>query len=253
MIIKQSFLFLASITFLSLFSSSCRSAKYLQDDQYLVTDVDVKGIPTELKETAEMYVANDLRPNSPLYLTIYNLFNTRKGRYKTDNIKNVGESPRLLDSAIVELSAVQIQRFLQTKGYFNAQVEPVVALEKKKARIEFLAQIDEPYRIRQISREVEDPAVDSIYKQVRANQEILQEGAQYESSDLFAEREALYQQMREQGYFDYVRQYMRVGLDTLGLHRQTDLHIQVSNPDSVHRHQVYHIDSVYFTIEAAEG
>lgn len=46
---------------------------------------------------------------------------------------------------------------------------------------------------------------------------------------------------------------MRVGLDTLGLHRQTDLHIQVSNPDSVHRHQVYHIDSVYFTIEAAEG
>ncbi|MGO1815606.1 MAG: BamA/TamA family outer membrane protein [Sphingobacterium sp.] len=238
---------------MSLFSSSCRSAKYLQDDQYLVTDVDVKGIPTELKETAEMYVANDLRPNSPLYLTIYNLFNTRKGRYKTDNIKNVGESPRLLDSAIVELSAVQIQRFLQTKGYFNAQVEPVVALEKKKARIEFLAQIDEPYRIRQISREVEDPAVDSIYKQVRANQEILQEGAQYESSDLFAEREALYQQMREQGYFDYVRQYMRVGLDTLGLHRQTDLHIQVSNPDSVHRHQVYHIDSVYFTIEAAEG
>src|SRR5690606_37657099 len=108
MIIKQSFLFLASITFLSLFSSSCRSAKYLQDDQYLVTDVDVKGIPAELKETAEMYVANDLRPNSPLYLTIYNLFNTRNGRYKTDNIKNVGESPRLLASAIVELSAVQI-------------------------------------------------------------------------------------------------------------------------------------------------
>ena len=95
--------------------------------------------------------------------------------------------------------------------------------------------------------------MDSIYKQVRANQEILQEGAQYESSDLFAEREALYQQMREQGYFDYVRQYMRVGLDTLVLHRHTDLHIQVSNPDSVHRHQVYHIDSVYFTIEAAEG
>lgn len=137
MIIKQSFLFLASITFLSLFSSSCRSAKYLQDDQYLVTDVDVKGIPTELKETAEMYVANDLRPNSPLYLTIYNLFNTRKGRYKTDNIKNVGESPRLLDSAIVELSAVQIQRFLQTKGYFNAQVEPVVALEKRKQESSF--------------------------------------------------------------------------------------------------------------------
>lgn len=252
MIIKQSFLFLASITFLSLFSSSCRSAKYLQDDQYLVTDVDVNGVPTDLKETAELYVANDIRPNSPLYLAIYNLFNTRNGKYKTDNIKNVGESPRILDSANVELSAVQIQRFLQTKGYFNAQVEPVVDLANKKARIDFNVEMEEPYRIRQIHRDVADPVVDSLYRALIAEREILHSGNPYESADLYAEREALYQRMREEGYFDYVRQYMRVGLDTIGLHQQADLHIQVANPDSAVRHQIYHIDSVYLRVEAPE-
>src|SRR5690606_40413497 len=109
MILKQSFVFLASITFLSLSSSSCRSARYLQEDQYLVTDVDVGGIPADLKETAELYVANEIRPNSPLYLSIYNLSNTRNGQYTSDNIQNVVKAPRIFYSAIVELSATQIQ------------------------------------------------------------------------------------------------------------------------------------------------
>lgn len=252
MILKQSFLFLASITFLSLFSSSCRSAKYLQEDQYLVTDVDVDGIPADLKETAELYVANEIRPNSPLYLSIYNLFNTRNGQYKSDNIKNVGEAPRVLDSAMVELSAVQIQRFLHTKGYFNATVEPVIDLERKKARIDFLAEVGEPYRIRRIDREVADTTVNRLYRGLITEKAFLKTGQPYESAALYAEREALYQRMRENGYFDYVRQYMRVGLDTIGLRDQTDLLIQVSNPDSVAQHTVYFIDSVYLTIEAAE-
>jgi hypothetical protein len=84
MTIKRSFLFFASITFLLLIVASCRSAKYLDDHQYLVTDVDVNGVDPELKEAAGLYIANEIRPNSPLYLTIYNIFNTKDGRYKTE-------------------------------------------------------------------------------------------------------------------------------------------------------------------------
>jgi len=249
---KRSLLFFASITFLSLIIASCRSAKYLDDNQYLVTDVDLNGVTPELKEPAGMYVANEIRPNSPLYLTIYNMFNTRDGQYKTEKIKNVGEAPRILDSAVVELSATQIQRFLQTKGYFNAKVEPHIEFNKKKAKINFNANLGNPYTIREIDRTVEDPAVDSIYQEKVVPISPLKSGKRYDASDLYLERERLYTNMRESGYYDYLRQYMRAGIDTIDLDNQADLLIQVSNREDSTKHKIYYIDSVYFTVEAAD-
>ncbi|HMR20134.1 MAG TPA: hypothetical protein PKA53_12605, partial [Sphingobacterium sp.] len=73
--------------------ASCRSAKYLESDQSLVTDIKLEGIPTELKEQAYQYIANEIRPNSALNLTIYNIINTKNGRYKKENIRQVGEAP----------------------------------------------------------------------------------------------------------------------------------------------------------------
>ncbi len=235
-----------------LFFASCRSAKYLEDHQALVTDIDIHGLTPELKESTQLYVANEIRPNSPLYLTIYNLFNTRDGRYKTERIKNVGEAPHILDSAMVELSANQIQRYLQTKGYFNAKVQPSIEIRKKKAQIDFDAILGEPYVIGDISRQVEDPKVSAIYNDRVVPKSSLRTGKQYDAADLYAERENLYNEMRENGYYDYLRQYMRVGLDTLGKAQLADLKLQVSNPDDSTKHQVYTIDDVYFRIEAAE-
>ncbi|QBR12600.1 BamA/TamA family outer membrane protein [Sphingobacterium sp. CZ-2] len=249
---KRSLFIFASITFLLLFFAACRSAKYLEEDQALVTDVDINGVNQQLKESAGQYVANDIRPNSPLYLTIYNIFNTRDGAYKTDGIKNVGEAPRILDSALVELSANQIQRFLQTKGYFNAQVKPQVLIKNKKARIEFNTEPGQGYLVNAINREVQDPEVDRIYQEEVVPGSLVKVGKRYDAADLYLEREKLYTSMRERGYYDYLRQYMRVGVDTIGLQHKTDLSIQVSNPSDSSAHQIYHIDSVYFRVEAAD-
>ena len=249
---KSSILYYASITFLLLFFASCRSAKYLDDNQALVTDVDVKGVNPALKESVSLYIDNEIRPNSPLYLTIYNVFNTRKGRYKRENIKNVGEAPRILDSALVELSGNQIERFLQTKGYFNAKVTPQIEIKKKRAKVDFLTDLGDPYLIDTIQRNVEDPRVDSLYQKEIVSKSLIKKGKAYDAVDLYAERENLYFYMRNAGYYDYLRQYMRVGVDTIGLNRRANLHIQVTNPEDSSAHQVYYIDSVYFNIEAAD-
>src|SRR5690606_16388920 len=131
------FIGFASILLLTLFFASCRSSKYIDDDQALVTKVQISGVEPALKESAEMYISNQIRPNSRVNLFIYNTFNTKKGRYKTKNIRNVGEPPHLLDSAMVDLSANQIKRFLFTKGYFNAKVDPEIRVVKKKGSHRF--------------------------------------------------------------------------------------------------------------------
>lgn len=251
MIRNQTYFVSTIIALFVLIFSSCRSAKYLEEGQALVTDIDINGVTPELKESASMYIANDIRPNSPLYLTVYNIFNTRGGRYKTEGIKNVGEAPRILDSAMVDLSANQMSRFLQTEGYFDASVTPQIEIERKKAQIDFEADLGERYTIRQIDRRFEDEVVAEIHREHVLPGTSVTQGSPYTARDLYSEREQLYLAMKNRGYFDYLRQYMRVGIDTIGLQHQADLQVEVANPDSG-RHEVYRIDSVYFTIHQPE-
>src|SRR5690606_3487685 len=91
------FFFFTSIAFLLLIFASCRSAKYLDEDQSLVTKIELEGIQNVLKEQAYQYISNEIRTNSPLNLTVYNIVNTKIGRYKTEKIRQVGEPPRILD------------------------------------------------------------------------------------------------------------------------------------------------------------
>ncbi|MBE8714699.1 hypothetical protein C4F49_13505 [Sphingobacterium sp. KB22] len=238
----------AKITLLCLFFISCRSAKYVDDQQALVTKIELDGISPELKESASAYISNEIRPNSPLNLTIYNLFNTKDGAYKTTNLRSVGEAPRLLDSALVDLSATQIQAYLKTKGYFEAEVTPQIQVRRKKARINFVTDLKTPYILRNVSYDIEDPAVRNIYEQQVLPTTQVKSSQKYDATNLYLERENVYNALRNRGYYQYVRQFMTVAVDTNQLDHQADLALQIQNREDSSAHRVYTIDSVYVKI-----
>lgn len=252
MTIKRRLLFFASITLLLLKFTSCRSAKYLEEGQALVTGVEMTGVSNVLKEQANAYVSNEIRPNSALNLTIYNIFNTKDGRYKKEKIRQVGEAPHILDSSLVELSATQIQRFFNTKGYFKAGVEPMVEIQRKKAKIDFVTHLGDPFYIRHVAYEFDDPILEDIYnKYVRPDTKITA-GMQYDAAKLAEEREKLFLSVKNKGYFDFLRQYMRIGVDTTMDGNKADLFIKVSAPDEV-KQQQYRIHDVALHILSADS
>lgn len=248
MIKKYSFFVCASIMLLLLFFASCRSARYLEEGQALVTDVDITGVSPDIKENATAYISNEIKPNSRLNLTIYNLFNTRKGGYKEENRRNVGEPPHVLDSSLVELSAQQINRYLQTKGYFNAFVTPRIEVRKKKARIDFHVELGQPFLFGDIRYRADDPVIEEMYAREVRPKSPAKTGKQFDSADLLDEREKLYEKLKERGYYDYLRQYMRVGIDTNVVAKQADLHVEIQDPTDSTQHIIYHIDSVFVKV-----
>lgn len=227
--------------------ASCRSAKYLDADQSLVTKIELDGIPKEFKEQAYQYISNEIRPNSPLNLTIYNIVNTKKGRYKTEKTRQVGEPPRILDSSLVDLSNTQIQRFLQTKGYFRAEVTPQIETVRKKSKIIFRADVGEPFVIQDIRYEYEDRHIGQVYEQHVKPRSLIVAGEQYDYQKLLREREKLYQEAKNQGYYDYLRQYMRIGIDTNAFGNRADLNISILQSDSLDQ-EVYTINDVFLRI-----
>jgi len=238
---------------LSLFFTSCRSVRLLNDDQVLVTRVSLEGIDSRHEENASEYIQKDIRPNSAINLFIYNFANSKNGEYRTDKVRNVGEAPHLLDSSLVEISRTQIQRFLETKGYFNAHVRDSIAIRKKKAHITFLIDQGDPFYIRNFGWQISDTAVERLYSDWAPQLSRLRAGKQYDSDSLVYERENLYNLARKSGYFAFVRQYVRFEVDSNMSGNLVDLKLIIENPENRDHHRLYSIDSSFVEIRNSDG
>ncbi len=247
--IKRDCLFVcASIMLLLVLFASCRSTRLLEEDQALVTKAEIEGIPPQFEEQAKAYIPPDIRPNSRINLFIYNLVNSKGGRYRTENIRNVGEPPHLLDSSLVTFSTQQISRYMASKGYFNATAEEQIVLNGKRAHIYFNVVPGVPYTLRHIDIDIADPQLDRLYGERTEGFSKIRSGERYDADSLVSEREHVYHLMRQQGYYDYLRQYMRVDVDTSLRTHQADLKIIVDNPEGQSAHTKFTIDSSFLTI-----
>ena len=233
--------------------AGCNASRYLPDDQVLVKKVKLEGVDNQFLETALTFVQSDIRPNSRQNLALYNIFNTRKGKYRTDRIKAIGEAPHVLDSSLMEISRVQIEKFLASKGYFNAKVKSDLKIKKQNAEIIFSAEIGSEYKIKKISIEIEDSTVYALYLANRNKFSRLQEGKRFDSDSLAYEREQIYKLMKQHGYYDYVRQFVRFDVDSNLLNSEANLKLFLANPVNKSAHQTYTIDHSVLTISTSNG
>ncbi len=233
--------------------AGCNASRYLPEDQALVKDVKLEGVDKQFLETALTFVQSDIRPNSRQNLALYNIFNTRKGEYRTDRIKTIGEAPHVLDSSLMEISRIQIEKFLASKGYFNAKVKSDLKIEKQKAEIIFTADKGPEFKISKISYEIKDTAVSALYMANRAKFTRLKEGQRFDSDSLAYEREQIYKLMKQHGYYDYVRQFLRFDVDSNLLGSEANLRLFLANPVDKQSHQTYTIDNSLITISNSNG
>ncbi|GGH02579.1 membrane protein [Parapedobacter pyrenivorans] len=220
----------------------------MEDGQALVAKVEISGIDPQFAEQAKAYIPPDIRPNSRINLFIYNLANARKGRYRTQNIRNVGEPPHLLDSTLVDFSTQQISRYLISKGYFNTTVNHEITLKQRRAHIYFHVVPGEPFTLRKVDVDIADPQLEQLYNEERSRFTKIKPGARYDADSLVAERERVYHLMRQQGYYEYLRQYMRVDVDSSLRSNQADIRLFVDNPEGQTVHTKFTIDSSFVTI-----
>jgi len=238
----------ASIVLLLILSASCRSTRLLSEDQALITKTEITGIDPQFQEQAEGYIPPDMRPNSRINLFVYNLANAKKGRYRTQNIRNVGEAPHLLDSAVVDYAAQQIHRYLMSKGYFNAKVDSRIIRKGKRAHVFFNAEPGAPFLLRNVAVDIADPQLAGWYAERQRSDPAIRPGVRYDADSLVAERELIYHLMRQRGYYDYLRQYMRVDVDTGLNNNQADIRLIVDNPEGQEAHTRHTIDSSFVVV-----
>lgn len=226
---------------LVIFSQGCSLTRRLKDNQALVRKITIKGVDKEFAIAAANYVDKEEQPNNWINLQIYYTF-SRNGK------KDLGEPPSLLDSGLVEFSRIQIEKFLQNKGYLKATVTDSIVVRQKKAELIFTAREGPLFRIRKIEDSIPDKNVKNLYDVNRPRYSHVQPGQRFDTDSLAYDRDEFFMIMKRNGYYDFYRQYISFNYDSTFMNSVVDLKMVIGNPAGKTAHPVYKINNTLITI-----
>ncbi len=192
-------------------------------------------------EQALNFVDKQQQPNNKFNLQLYYWFN-KNGK------RNIGEPPAILDSSLVEFSRVQIEKFIQSKGYLKAKVDDSISTKKKNAYLLFTVNQGPLFRIRKIQDSIPDAKVRGLYRKARTDFSHLQPGGRFDTDSLAYDRDAFFQVMKRNGYYDFYRQYINFTVDSTYNSGVVDLTLFIDNPADKTEHPIYKMNNTLVTI-----
>lgn len=183
----------------------------------------------------------------------------RKKKNKIDRIdKNIeqgnvwmrwGEPVAAYDSALSNRSMDQFKLYLSSKGYFNATINRKLHTRGKVIKESFDIIPNEPYIIDTAFIQTTDSAVlQLIYNSTEDSH--IKEGENYDQANLSHERERLDELLKDNGYFEFSRQYIEFEVDTAfrKAHRVA-IKTKIKTPIASDTHRVFSIDSINFIVD----
>lgn len=161
-----------------------------------------------------------------------------------------GEPLAIYDSAKSTEAATQMENYLHTKGFFLGETSYDIDTSGKKITVNFRIVENGPYRIDSLIFTSSDSNIVSLYKTYES-EILLEKDEIYDQAVLTAERERLDNLLKNNGYFDFSRQYVEFNVDTTVTdEKRVMIETVILDPAKRGHHKVFRIDSVYFTTDA---
>jgi outer membrane protein assembly factor BamA len=259
---------------------SCSVTKKLEDDQALVWRVKIKAYKQQTegdsivlkrnrkvdKEEFEAFVRQ--KPNKKLFgilpfsIVAYQFFDKGKPKKFKTKLKNtLGEPPVIYNESLSVQSTKQIQTYLQTEGYYQAQttfntkrkgLSKKRKLKKKKIVVTYELIRNIPYLIKSYTNQIADFKIEQLVNNTSQNSKVVV-GKRFDQDNITAERERIYNTMKNAGYFNFRRQYVTFLIDSNNTKRSIDIKLVISNiADSV-AHKPFKINNITVEVLPISG
>lgn len=236
-----------ALTFMAVLPS-CSSTKHVPQGQLLLDKVKINvADPHPGIETSQL--ANYLRQNAnhrvlgglKLQLAFYNMSGKDTTKWFNRWIQRVGTPPVIYDSALTVASAEQLHTALSNRGFMKNTVAYRVDADsaKRKARVNYDITLGEPYYIRSIDYDISDPELNGIIL-ADTSSFTVHAGDLLNYNKLDEWRQSITEQLRNQGYYAFNKEYITFMADTAEQSRAVDLTLVTRDP--------YHNDRMpYYT------
>ncbi|MFN3404141.1 MAG: BamA/TamA family outer membrane protein [Cytophagaceae bacterium] len=159
-----------------------------------------------------------------------------------------GEPPAIYDSSLMEVTRRQMNYFLTAQGYFRSRVTATADTSGKKVTVRFNVFEGPAYYINSFNDTIEDANIRQLVHQVKGESPI-KPGERYKEEHLTAERERINRLMKDNGYFDFSRQYIFFHVDSTVRNHRVDIQLIIRNPPGTDGHKQYHIEQVIYNTD----
>ena len=161
-----------------------------------------------------------------------------------------GEPLSVFDSALTAATEQKMVQFLQSKGYFHGQVSSSIRYFNRRAYVTYQVIEDRPYVLDSLILTTGDSAITELV-QTHQKESLIKKGDNYDTENFDQEIIRLENLMKNNGYFEFSRQFIEFAVDTTILgNRKVAMKTIVNTPSKRGFHKVFKVDSVIFTTDA---
>ncbi|MDR2811462.1 MAG: BamA/TamA family outer membrane protein [Tannerellaceae bacterium] len=253
--------------------SSCSSVKFVGEAEYLLDKVKIESDIPQYK-SAELKPYLHQQPNFKAFglmkwqLYVYGWSGKNPNQWINKQLRKMGEAPVILNTALVEQSAEELERFLTNKGYMDADVSTSIdTTRRKKAIVTYRVSGNAPYIIRNYTMHFNDSQIDSIARlkpsprtwlesAFRSTSDdyvpLVKEGDLFDRDLLDKERQRITSSLRRNGYYVFNKDHLGYQADSSLMPNQVDLamfllpyrRIMPDGSVEEHPHRPYYIKDV---------
>ena len=197
--------------------TSCQTTKYVPEDKYLLDKVAIKS---DIKSIPKSEIKSYLRqtPNASIFgfwklqLDIYNLSKPDTSKWINRTLRKMGDAPEIYNPNMTNMSLYQIERFLNNKGYFDADVASEMKVKKRKAKVTYTITANTPYTLHHYDIQLPQEDLQRIAADTTAS--LIKPGMLFDSNVLDAERARITTQMKNLGFYFFEKDYLAYVADS---------------------------------------
>ncbi len=161
-----------------------------------------------------------------------------------------GEAISIYDEDVIQKTQDQMKLYLQNRGFFNSSVEYFTKFNNKRAYVTYTIEEDLPHKIDTIRLVTTDAKIRELIFKNQMDSE-LKIGENYDQNNLVRERERIEKLLKNNGYFDFSRQYIVFDVINDVQPYEVEINMIINDPSKRGYHKQFTIDSVIFVTDAS--
>lgn len=200
-----------------LFLASCSQTRFVPQEEYLLTKVDLEINDPEIKrDEAKSFLRQKENYKILGFVKFYLMLYNMSSKKKTDDwLKRIGEAPQLYDEVMADRSIQQLQKYMDNKGFYHADITSNIVLneKKKKAELKFTVKTGDQFTIRRVNYHFSNADLKSIFFNDSVSNSMIQGGA-FDFYELEKQQKRIVDLYRNKGYFYFSKNQVRGVADT---------------------------------------
>ncbi len=162
-----------------------------------------------------------------------------------------GEKLTVFDTAAMTASKNRLHSYLFNKGYFKNKVDASYDEQAERTiSVTYSIQPGNLFTYDSIFYHIPDEKVLKLVLKDRSKS-LLKKSDAYDQDKLGKERDRLDQLLKDNGYYDFSKQFIDFSLDTSAAENKIKLQLEILNPAKRGYHKQFTIDSIIFTPDVA--